>query len=66
MIKPIYRKCSQSRFLQDCIARSEEILQEPECIYPNGRQSHEVARETIDQCETDLITFICIEVTPRG
>ena len=64
MIKPVYKKCSQSEFLLECIAQCEEILKKPEVIYPNGRNSHEAAYEEIDRCEDELIDYICLEVAP--
>lgn len=64
-MKIVYTDNSESRHLQREIRWAEQALQKPNETFPNGRQLHEVAAETIDKASDKLIDYMCIQVTPK-
>lgn len=42
------------------------VLNTPVVIYQNGRESHEVANECLDEIEDALISFIGLQVKANG
>ncbi len=64
MSKAVYADNSESRYLLNCIEWAEKALAQEPIIYPNGKDSHEVANATIDECEDKLLDHLRIIVTP--
>lgn len=46
--------------LQSQVKWAEKVLAAPNVVYPNGRESHEVANQVYDECQDELIDFLGI------
>ena len=63
-VRVVYADNPESRFLLESIQWAEKALKKPDEIFPNGRGMHEVAYETIEESEVELIDHMCLQVVP--
>ncbi len=64
MITHAYADNPQSRVLLDQEQWAFGILEKPAVTWPNGRNSHAVAGEVLEQTGEALIEHLCLVATP--
>ena len=57
-----FLQCSESEFAISEINWANKILSNPSVVWPNGRDSHDVAGEILDRAEDALISYLCLTV----